>query len=161
MPGTIRRDEPDPIDIGISTETLAFIILHARAYDMETPETDPDEGSNSADDRMIDVLEGGPDNPMGAELRAAITSLTVDRRAALVALAWVGRGDFDRSQWDEALSTAASRANGATARYLMGMPMLGDLLEQGADELGIDPTHDEQTGLHHPITEEPSEDDRD
>jgi hypothetical protein len=161
MPDTIRRDDPDPIDIGISTETLAFIVLHARAYDMEVPESDPDEGSNAADDRMIDVLEEGPDNAMGAELRAAIVSLPVDQRAALVALTWIGRGDYDRSQWAEALATAQSRANGATARYLMGMPMLGDLLEQGADEVGIDLTRDEQIGMHHPVTEEPSEDDRD
>lgn len=43
----------------------------------------------------------------------------------------------------------------------MGIPMLGDLLEQGADELGINVTHEEQIGMHHPLTEEPSEDDRD
>jgi len=161
MADTIRRDEPEPIDIGISSETLAFIILHARAFDMETGEGSNDEGSNASDDRMVDVLEDEPGNPMGAELRGAIVALAVDQRAALVALAWVGRGDFDRSQWREALEMAANRANGATARYLMGMPMLGDLIEQGADELGIDLLAEEQIGMHHPSTEDPSEDDRD
>lgn len=97
----------------------------------------------------------------GHELRAAIVSLGADQRAELVALAWVGRGDFDRSQWSEAVAAAQERANGATARYLMGIPLLGDLLEQGADELGLNLTSEEQIGLHHPVTEQPAEDDRD
>jgi hypothetical protein len=40
------------------------------------------------------------------------------------------------------------------------MPLLGDLLEQGADMLGVNLTHEEQIGLHNPITETPAEDDR-
>lgn len=158
---TIRREYTDPIEIGVPLDKLAFIILHARAFDAQVAEVDTDEGSNAADDQMLDVLESQPDNPMGAELRRAIASLGADQRAELVALAWLGRGDFDRSQWAEALAAAQERANNATARYLMGMPLLGDLLEQGADELGLNLTREEQIGLHHPVTEQPAEDDRD
>ena len=51
-------------------------------------------GSNASDDREVAALEGGADNATGAELRAATASLSEDQRAALVALVWIGRGDF-------------------------------------------------------------------
>jgi hypothetical protein len=161
MPSPRIRDVPDPIEIGIPRDALAYIILRARAYDTQVAEVDSDEGSNAADDRMVDALEDQSDNPTGRELRAAIVELPADQRAALVALAWIGRGDFERDQWQEALDLAQERANNATARYLMGIPLLGDLLEDGADKLGVNLTGEEQIGLHHPVTETPSENDRD
>jgi hypothetical protein len=150
-----------PEEIGLPADTLAFIVVKARAYDAEVEADDPDEGSNPSDDRAIDALEMGPDNPTARELRAAIAGLDEDERRTLVALAWIGRGDFDPEEWEEALAVARERETGDTARYLMGIPMLGDLLEEGAARLGFSLTHDEQIGLHHPATERPSEDDRD
>lgn len=153
---------PDAPDIGIPRDTLAFIVLKARAWDAEVDEVDPDEGSNAADDRAVDALEGGPDNPTGRELRAAIAGLSDDARCALVALAWLGRGDFAAGEWEEALGAAREAArDGPTSRYLMGLPLLGDLLEEGAGMLGVSLTREEQIGMHNPVTEQPSEDDRD
>jgi len=156
----IKHLDPGPDSIGLARDTLAYIVLKARAFDAEVDAVDPDDGSNAADDGMVDALEAGRDNPTGAELRAAIASLDDEARLALVALAWVGRGDFDADEWDDALKAAAGARDGPTSRYLMGMPLLGDLLEQGADALGLDLTGEEQVGLHHPATERPAEDDR-
>lgn len=156
----IRDPFDGPEEIGLARDQLAFIVLKARAFDAETDAVDPDDGSNDADDRFVDVLESSRDNPNARELRAAIVALDDDGKAALVALAWLGRGDFEASEWTEAQATARERHNGATARYLMGLPLLGDLIEEGADKLGINITEDEQLGMHHPATEEPSEDDR-
>lgn len=153
--------DPDDVDLPISTESLAYIVLKARAYDAEVERVDPNEGSNAADDRDVDVLQGGRDNPTTRELREAIRDLDVDAQAALVALVWIGREDFAPEEWQDALTSARERAEGPTWRYLMGLPMLGDLIEDGADQLGISLTEDEQIGMHHPVTEEPSEDDRD
>ncbi|MBX3598500.1 MAG: DUF3775 domain-containing protein [Rhizobiaceae bacterium] len=70
------------------------------------------------------------------ELRALIEDLNEDEASELVALAWIGRGDFDASEWTEALAAARQRSPKRTARYLMGMPMLGDYLEEGLEALG-------------------------
>jgi hypothetical protein len=43
----------------------------------------------------------------------------------------------------------------------MGMPLLGDYLANGAEAIGLSLEVEEQTGLHHPATEQPAEDDRD
>jgi hypothetical protein len=149
-----------PEEAGVPLDALAFIVMKARAYDAEVETDDPDSGSNPADDREIDALEMSADNPTAAELRSAIGGLNRDQRASLVALAWIGRGDFEPQEWPAAVAEAAAGAAARASRYLMGLPLLGDLLEEGAGRLGFSLTRDEQVLLHHPATERPSEEDR-
>jgi Protein of unknown function (DUF3775) len=134
-----RRDGEDapvpPMDI--SPETLAYLVLKARAFDAQAGVSDPDESSNASDDRAVSVLEGQTGDPTSAELRAAIASLSEDAQVELVALVWIGRGDFDGAEWDEAKALARERRRGPTARYLMGLPLLGDYLEEGAAAIGL------------------------
>jgi hypothetical protein len=54
-----------------------------------------------------------------------------------VALAWIGRGTFAPEDLDEAVETARNERVNATSRYLLGMPLLADYLEEGLDKLGI------------------------
>ncbi|MFQ3595811.1 MAG: DUF3775 domain-containing protein [Sphingomonadaceae bacterium] len=138
-----------PESLDISTETLAWIILKARAFDAQAGVSDPDESSNSADDRFVSVLEGQSDDPTEAELMELIDSLSDDERASLVALAWIGRGDYDAEEWDEVRAMARERRQGSTARYLMEMPLLGDYLEEGAAALGINLSDEEAEGYYH------------
>lgn len=76
------RDIPEPpADFAIDRETLAFIVLKARAFDALVAPDDPSDGSDATDDRFMDALEDEADNPVGRELRDAIASLDVDARA--------------------------------------------------------------------------------
>ena len=75
-----------------------------------------------------------------------IGALTEDEQIDLVALMWLGRGDGKIEEWDD-LRAPRGRARtqrGATARYLLGEPMLGDLLAEGLDAFGLSWT-DERT----------------
>ena len=45
-------------ELTISAEKVAFLIEKAREFDVKEAVTDPDSGSNAADDEMIDVLRG-------------------------------------------------------------------------------------------------------
>ncbi|HTT84271.1 MAG TPA: DUF3775 domain-containing protein [Rhizomicrobium sp.] len=123
--------DPDTIDLGIATEKVCHIIVKARAWDAKEADADPDSGSNPADDGMADVLENQPDDPTRRELVAFIRALDVDEQINLVALAWLGRGTYDLSEWQQALDMARSEHNGRTAEYLLGLPLLGDYLEEG------------------------------
>lgn len=144
------RDEfPEPpSNLGIDRETLAFIVLKARAFDELTPNDDPDDASDAADDGFVSALEDDGDNPVGRELRVAISELDVDAQASLVALMWLGRGDF--ASWKEAHRAARERAEAPTWRYLMGEPLLGDYLEDGAEQIGVDLTAEKEDGLGDP-----------
>lgn len=145
------RDEPEPPeDFPVDRETLAFIILKAQAFDALVAPDDPSDASDAADDRFVDALEDEPDNPVGRELRVKIAGLNDDAKAALVALTWLGRGDYDADEWSEAFAAARERSETPTTRYLMGIPLLGDLLAEGANALGISLTEEEVSALQNP-----------
>ncbi|MBC7770567.1 MAG: DUF3775 domain-containing protein [Phycisphaerales bacterium] len=146
----IREILEPPEDFALGRETLAYIVLKARAFDALIPSDDPTDASNDADDRSVDALEDEADNPTQRELAAAIASLNSDERVQLVALIWLGRGDYEASDWREAVSAARERAEGSTARYLMGIPLLGDFVEEGADKLGINIAAEESAAVGDP-----------
>ena len=125
-------------DLSIPLETLVYIIEKARQFDAEVPPVLPEDASDPGDDHIGDpaILEDRPDNPTQQELAGAIEQLSDDQRDELVALTWLGRGDYTKDDWDDALETARERHNGKEARYLMGTPLLADYLEEGASQLG-------------------------
>lgn len=130
------QDPPAPIDINISPEKVCYIIVKAREFDAKVEPVEPDPGSNPSDDADREILEDHPDDPTFQELQDAILDLNEDEVVELIALAWVGRGDFGRDEFDAARSLAMERHRPNSAPYLTGMPSLGDYLEEGLSELG-------------------------
>ena len=98
--------------------------------------TDPDTSSNASDDAMLSVLEDHRDDPVQSELTAIIRGLNQDEQIDLVALAWLGRGDGDLADWDDLRAEATRAHNRRTAEYLLGMPTLGDDLEEALTQFG-------------------------
>ncbi len=147
MKQVVPAAEPE---LTIATDKVAFIILKAREFDVKEGDSDPDAGSNPTDDGNADVLEDQGDDPVREELIGAIRALDEDARAELVALAWLGRGTYDLDEWDEAIATAKSEHKKRAAEYLLGLPLLGDYLEDGLamfDE-GIVDQDDETEGVN-------------
>lgn len=122
--------------LAIATDKVGFIIVKARAYDAKEPLTDDDSGSNPTDDGDTDILEDVPGDLTRQELADAIRGLNEEEQINLVALAWVGRGTFDLGEWNQALETARTEHNTRTAQYLIGLPLLGDYLEEGLAAFG-------------------------
>ena len=118
----------------ISLEQAFFIIVKAREFDEQVESTDPDSGSNPADDREVDVLEEGADNPVQQELEEALDALNVDEQLDLIALTWLGRGEY--SSFAEASEEASDMRDKHIPEYLIGTPKLGDFLEEGLAQLG-------------------------
>jgi Protein of unknown function (DUF3775) len=122
----------------IRLEKLAYIVEKAREYDAEVPvDRDYEEGSDPADDDERQILLDTPDNPTAEELRDAIDGLNVDEREELLALMWLGRGDYDARSWPEALQQAREALSSTETEYLLGTPLLGDYLEEGVEALGL------------------------
>ena len=120
----------------ISTDKVCELILRVREFDVKEGVTDPDSGSNPIDDGSTDVLTSAAGDSTEDQIREFIEGLNDDERHDLVALTWSGRGDFEATDWPEALRTAREREAGPTADYLLGIPNLGDLLDEGLNALG-------------------------
>ena len=99
----------------------------------------PDEiGEDSRDNHHHDGLaEEATEDLTDQELRQLIRELNVDEAAELIALTWIGRGDYESVEFADAVTEARQRNYKSTARYLLGMPMLGDWLEEGLEAIGV------------------------
>ena len=128
--------EEEVVALEIPIKKVCFIIMKAREFDVKDAVTEPDPGSNPSDDKMTSVLEDHTDDPVVEELTSLIDSLTEDEQIDLVALAWLGRDDNTADDWPSVRQEAARAHNARTARYLLGMPLLGDYLEEGLAILG-------------------------
>jgi hypothetical protein len=111
------------------------VLHHAREFDEQVAPSDPDSGSNPSDDQEVDVLEEDPDDTVEQELDAALGGLNIDEQLDLMALTWLGRGDF--ASFAEARKEAAEMRDKHIATYLKGTPKLGDYLEEGLAQLGV------------------------
>lgn len=128
--------DQNPLQLNINPEKVCYIILRAREFDAKVEPLASDPGSNPADDGGQEILEDYVDDATETELTAAIDSLNDDEVVDLIALAWVGRGDFGKDDWPEARALARERHRRHSSRYLTGIPQLGDYLEEGLGTLG-------------------------
>ena len=150
-------------ELTISAEKVAFIIEKAREFDVKEGDSDPDSGSNTSDDGSVDVLEDDGSDPVVNELGSFMIALNEDEQVDLVALTWLGRGDGTIDDWDDLRARAVEARREyrsprrETVHYLLGEPMLGDLLANGLEEFGVDWTGERLTA----DSSDPSERDED
>ncbi len=135
-PRRITDDDEPTVDLTISPEKVCYLIVKAREFDVKEQASEPDPGSNPTDDGDAAVLEDHDDDPVAEEILSAIFTLSEDEQVELVAIAWLGRGDGTVDDWESLKFQAAEERNNRTARYLLGMPQLGDYLEEGLALLG-------------------------
>jgi hypothetical protein len=140
-PKTVEEFSPEELPpLSISAEKVCFIIIKAREFDAKDVVTEPNSGSNPSDDNMISVLEDHGDDPVEEELTTFISGLSEDEQIDLVALAWLGRDDNTLDDWaelrEEAVHAHRTQSTHA-ANYLLGLPLLGDHLEEGLSLFGL------------------------
>jgi hypothetical protein len=132
----VPAEGEDAATLTISPEKVCFIVIKAKEFDAKDEVTEPDPGSNPSDDHEAAILEDHDDDPVVEELLSFIRALSVDEQIDLVALAWLGRDDNVASDWPAVREEAAAAHNERTAEYLIGIPLLGDFLEEGLSMLG-------------------------
>ena len=123
----------------IPLDKVCELILRARAIDVKEGLTDPASGSNPTDDGSIDALTSSPDDATEEEVRDVIAGLNDDERADLIALVYIGRGDMEPEEWGAAVRLAREREEASsisTADWLIGIPNLADLLDEGVNAMG-------------------------
>ncbi|MBP1843306.1 hypothetical protein J2046_001560 [Rhizobium petrolearium] len=133
----IGSEEVVAPELAIPLETICFIIIKAREFDVKEGVSEPDPGSNPIDDNEVAVLQDHPDDPVQEELTSVISDLSDDAQVDLVALMWLGRDGYTASDWADVRQQAADAHNERTAAYLCGNPLLSDHLAAGLDAIGL------------------------
>lgn len=119
--------------LDLNPETVERIIDCAHQYQTR----DSMRENLDEEEADIDAIEGteipDPGDPVLVELKSVIEDLEPDQQVRLVALMWLGRGDFDLDDWNQALSRAGEAWNERTAEYLVHTPLLADYLRNGLE----------------------------
>jgi hypothetical protein len=122
--------------IDLNPENVYFIIDKMREFHAKEAVSIPEVPTSPTDDWALQVLADHLDDASYGEACAAIDDLEPDQQITLVALMWLGRGDYTLDDWEEALEDARSAYNGRTADYLIATPLVADYLEEGLNEHG-------------------------
>jgi hypothetical protein len=131
--------------LDLSPAYIARLVFKARGVQSREGLTDPQSGSNPTDDKTIDALQDAPSDLSRRELEQEIRGLASGERDELVALFWIGRGDYEPDDWATALRAAGGRRETPSERSLLGHPLVGDYWAEGLQRLGIEmPIEDEE-----------------
>lgn len=120
----------------LNPDTVCFLIAKARVFHSKEEVVLPDSTDSPADDWGRQVLADHADDAVFQEFKATVDDLEPDQQQSLVALMWLGRGEFDADEWEDALVEARNSWTPATAEYLIAHPQLADHLLEGLDLLG-------------------------
>ena len=123
-------------EVTINSVYMRRIVEKLRAIMGREGTVIPDAGGNPSDDELPATLQETSGDLLTQELSEEIDALDVDHKHELVALMWIGRGDFQASDWQEAMQLAEERHEGPTSRYLLSHPMVADELANGLEEMG-------------------------
>ncbi|MAC89765.1 MULTISPECIES: DUF3775 domain-containing protein [Maricaulis] len=121
--------------MNIAEKMVRSLIDRARAYDSKEQIDDFERDADSGETDAVESLLTGDRDPIRTEIEDWLGSLDEEAQAELVALYWIGRGDYDGPDFRRAVREARSRRSGPTEDYLLGAPMLGDYLELGLDSV--------------------------
>lgn len=132
-------NEDTETELTIPPEFLRKLIFKMRAAELGDEDTPRDARDNaSVGGHHITLDEEIDTTAMSDEVTAEIDGMDRDHQQELIALMWVGRGDFEAQDWDAALTLAAERADAPAAQYLLSHPMAGDDIAAGLEALGHD-----------------------
>ena len=125
--------------IDVNPEIIYRIVELSREFHAKEAVVFPHEAEAEAGDWAMQVLADHADDASYDELKGIIESLEVRQQARIVALMWLGRGDFHPGEWAEALAQAHERWTPRTADYLISTPLVADYLEEGLSLFGYSP----------------------
>lgn len=128
----------DMADMNLSPDKVAQVIVRAREIEAKVGAWDEVDRSHPGEEDADAVLEALRNDPARQALATFVSELSRGEQARLVALMWVGRGTFEPEEWDEAVVTAEEEFidSTGTTRYLLGIPLLADYLEEGLEKMG-------------------------
>ena len=130
-------------ELELNRDTVQFLIDTVHEFHSREDVMFPEEPESANEDwsRQMAIDYGG--DPYYVELKSTIEDLEPDQQISLVALMWLGRGNYTLDRWDTALEQAEYSWNDHTADYLIGTSLLADYLAEGLEIFRTQPVDDE------------------
>lgn len=122
--------------LDLNPEIICALITKLKEFHAKEDVVIPEVPADSDDDWALQVLADHQDDLTFQEIKMTIDDLEPDQQVTLVALMWLGRGDFTEDEWADALAEATRSANARTAEYLMSTPLVADYLAEGLYAFG-------------------------
>ena len=129
-----------PFDLTLDPVIAYEIAKLAREYDRDDTGCIQDEKFGdeliSDETKILEKLSPDQADPIATELSSLINDLNIDAQRDLLALLWVGRGDYSADQWSDARHQARETSHMHVASYLEQTPLACEYLVDGLTELG-------------------------
>lgn len=122
--------------LDLNPDIICTLITKLKEFHAKEDIVIPEVPADSDDDWALQVLADHQEDLTFQEIKLTIDDLEPDQQATLVALMWLGRGDFTEDEWADALAEATRSANARTAEYLMSTPLVADYLAEGLYAFG-------------------------
>ena len=124
--------------IDLNPDIVVHIAELVRGFQTYASLADAEPPASPPLDDAVEQLAPWSTDPTYVDLKNAIDDLEPDQQVTLIALMWLGRGDYSIEQWDDTLQHAAEVIGKTTAEYLIATPLLADYLLEGLNQHGYD-----------------------
>lgn len=115
----------------IPLDAICYIIAQVREFQAKEDVVIPETPSSPSEDWALQILADHSGDYTFTELLEYIGEMNQRQRAELIALMWVGRGDYAIEDWESAVDDAIGDYSLRAAQYLVTHPMAADNLEEG------------------------------
>lgn len=122
--------------VELNPEKVCFLIVKLREFGVQA-EPNLGGGSDASDDKFVAVFNEEADPSVTKEAEGLIAAMNADEQHELIALSMIGRGDYTKEEWKDAIEAASSHPEPTTAAFLMSNPTVSDDLEEGLSLFGF------------------------
>lgn len=123
-------------ELRINSDKVCEFLEAAREVAGKVPATSGDQTSTGDDSPLAFMEDDGGRDPVRQQMIEFVAGLNVEEQTDLLALIFLGRGDFSLSEWDEALREASDRIAAGDPRYMIGERALPGYLEEALEKFG-------------------------
>src|SRR4051794_23709581 len=123
-------------ELRISTEKVCAFIEAARELAGKVPSTAGDRTTTGDDSKLVTIEDYPGEDDRRHQTVEFVAGLNVEEQTDLLALIWLGRGDYDIAEWDDALTEAEARIAARDPDYMIGDAALPQYLGDGLEAFG-------------------------
>ena len=123
-------------ELRISTAKVCDFIEAAREVAGLVPPTTGDRTTTGDDSKLVTIEDNPAEDDRRGQMAEFVSGLNIAEQTDLLALIYVGRGDYDVAEWPDAVREATDRIADRDADFMIGEAALPEYLGAGLDAFG-------------------------